>query len=100
MLVLISHCAFSLCAIFNPNQNKLIAMIIMINITIIGTYPLKQLISRKLEMNVDNELNFHMSFQQILIKSFFNLNFKHYFIAPYFLLEHFKIAFNKRFCNI
>ena len=62
VLVLISHCAFSLCAIFNPNQNKLIAMIIMINITIIGTYPLKQLISRKLEMNVDNELKFSNEF--------------------------------------
>ena len=62
MLVLISHCAFSLCAIFNPNQNKLIAMIIMINITIIGTYPLKQLISRKLDMNVDNELKFSNEF--------------------------------------
>ena len=37
-------------------------MIIMINITIIGTYPLKQLISRKLEMNVDNELKFSNEF--------------------------------------
>ena len=36
-------------------------MIIMINVTIIDTYPLKQLISRKLkllEVNIDNKLKF------------------------------------------
>ena len=36
-------------------------MIIMINITIIDTYPWKQLIRKKLkllEMNIDNELKF------------------------------------------
>ena len=38
---LISHWAFSLCTIFKPNWNELIIMIMMINITIIETYPLK-----------------------------------------------------------
>ena len=41
VLELIRHSAFSLCTIFEPNLNKLIIMIIMINIITIHTYPLK-----------------------------------------------------------
>ena len=59
--MLFSHSAFLLGVIFKPNQNKLIMMIIMLNITIIDTYPLKQLISKKLtllKMNKANNLKF------------------------------------------
>ena len=60
-LVLFSHSAFLLGIIFKSNQNKLKMMIIMLNITIINTYPLKQLISKKLKllkMNKANNLKF------------------------------------------
>ena len=59
--MLFSHSAFLLGVIFKLNQNKLIMMIIMLNITIIDTYPLKQLISKKLtllKMNKVNNLKF------------------------------------------
>ena len=52
---------FDLVLFFKPISNKLIIMIITINITIIDIYPLKQLISRKvklLEMNIYNKLKF------------------------------------------
>ena len=52
---------FDLVLFFKPISNKLIIMIIAINITIIDIYPLKQLISRKvklLEMNIYNKLKF------------------------------------------
>ena len=45
-------------------------MIIMINITIINTYQLKQLILRKLkllEMNIDNKLKFAHALQTLLL---------------------------------
>ena len=63
--MLFSHSAFLLGVIFKPNQNKLIMMIIMLNITIIDTYPLKQLISKKLtllKMNKVNNLKFAHGF--------------------------------------
>ena len=59
-VALISHSAFSISTIFKPNSNKLTIMII-INITIIDTYPLKQLISRilkLLEININIKLKF------------------------------------------
>ena len=52
---------FDLVLFFKPISNKLIIMIITINITIIDIYPLKLLISRKvklLEMNIYNKLKF------------------------------------------
>ena len=52
---------FDLVLFFKPISNKLIIMIITINITIIDIYPLKQLISRKvklLEMSIYNKLKF------------------------------------------
>ena len=52
---------FDFVLFFKPISNKLIIMIITINITIIDIYPLKQLISRKvklLEMNIYNKLKF------------------------------------------
>ena len=52
---------FDLVLFFKSISNKLIIMIITINITIIDIYPLKQLISRKvklLEMNIYNKLKF------------------------------------------
>ena len=52
---------FDLVLFFKPISNKLIIMIITINITIIDIYPLKKLISRKvklLEMNIYNKLKF------------------------------------------
>ena len=52
---------FHFVVFFKPNWNKFITMITMIDITIIDTYPLKSLTSRKLkllEIYIDNELNF------------------------------------------
>ena len=52
---------FHFVVFFKPNLNKFITMITMIDITIIDTYPLKSLTSRKLkllEIYIDNELNF------------------------------------------
>ena len=52
---------FHFVVFFKPNWNKFITMITMIDITIIDTYPLKSLTSRKLELleiYIDNELNF------------------------------------------
>ena len=52
---------FDFVLFFKPISNKLIIMIITINITIMDIYPLKQLISRKvklLEMNIYNKLKF------------------------------------------
>ena len=52
---------FDFVLFFKPISNKLIIMIITINITTIDIYPLKQLISRKvklLEMNIYNKLKF------------------------------------------
>ena len=52
---------FDFVLFFKPISNKLIIMIITINITIIDIYPLKQLISRKVklfEMNIYNKLKF------------------------------------------
>ena len=52
---------FHFVVFFKPNWNKFTTMITMIDITIIDTYPLKSLTSRKLkllEIYIDNELNF------------------------------------------
>ena len=59
--MLISLVLFYFGLFFKPNSNKLIIMIIMINIKIIDKYPLKLLISRKFklfEMNIDNKVKF------------------------------------------
>ena len=71
----------------------------MITTTIIHTYPLKRLISKKLtllEMNIDNKLSFAHELYININQKFCLFKLKTLALL-HFLSEHFKIAFNRRF---
>ena len=53
-----------------------------------------------LQICIAAPLNLRKRVKQILIKSFFHFIIRYFPLAPYLLLEHFKITFNKRFCHI
>ena len=71
----------------------------MINITIIDAYPLKKLILKKLkllEINIHCEVKFAHELLININQKLFSFKFQTMLLLS-FLLEHFKIAFNKRF---
>ena len=75
-------------------------MIMMINVTITDTCPLKYIILKKLkllDMNRDKcKVKFAHESSMNLNQKLFSFKFQTMFLLS-FLLKHFKIAFNKRF---